>query len=423
MEAADNERRRRLRTMQGIALALLAAMAGLFVAAESLRGQHPAWAYVAAFAEAAMVGALADWFAVVALFRHPMGLPIWHTAIVPQRKDDIARNLGEFVESHFVSTEAVLARVREFDPATRLAAWLGDPARSAPLATGLSMVLQQGLAQADDTRLREAVRGQLGAVLTSIDPMPLATRWGEALVEAQRHQRGLDWLLGRSAAWLESEEASPTLAELLGTVDHVLVRSMAGTIAPIVKSGCLKLVRAVQDDAQHPLRQRFDGLVAQALEHLRHDASWAEPVRGFQRSLVASEGFQQRVDQGWNELKAALLDDLGRPDPPPAGQGLGLNVASLVTGLGAVLQANPMARAWVNEALCQAAEPLVVNNRGKVAAYIQTQIDAWSKEEMSARIELAIGRDLQFIRINGTVVGGLAGLGLYALVQLAAGWR
>lgn len=406
--------------MQALAVALLAAMAGLFALAETLRHQHPAWAYVAAFAEAAMVGALADWFAVVALFRHPLGLPIWHTAIVPQRKDDIARNLGEFVESHFVSTEGVLARLREFDPATRIGAWLSDPTRSAPLAAGLSVVLQQALAQADDTRLREAVRGQLGAVLSGIDPMPLATRWGEALVEAQRHQRGLDWLLGRSAAWLESDEASPTLAELLGTVDHVLVRSMAGTIAPIVKSGCLKLLRAVQDDAQHPLRQRFDGLVAQALDHLRHDASWAEPVRGFQRSLVDSDSFKQRVDRGWDELKAALLDDLGRAGPSPAGQGLGLNVAGLITGLGGVLQANPMARAWVNDALCRAAEPLVTNNRGKVAAYIQTQIDAWSKEEMTDRIELAIGRDLQFIRINGTLVGGLVGLLIHTVTQALA---
>lgn len=402
--------------MQALALALLAAMAGLFALAELLRSQHPAWAYVAAFAEAAMVGALADWFAVVALFRHPLGLPIWHTAIVPQRKDDIARNLGEFVESHFVSTEGVLARVREFDPATRIGAWLSDPVRSAPLAGGLSTVVQQGLAQADDTRLREAVRGQLGAALTGIDPMPLATRWAESLVEAQRHQRGLDWLLGRSVAWLESDEAGPTLAELLGTVDHVLVRSMAGTIAPIVKSGCLKLVRAVQDDAEHPLRHRFDGLVAQAIDHLRDDASWAEPVRGFQQRLVDGEGFKQRVDQGWAALKTALLDDLGRSDPQ-----LGISVAGMVTGLGGVLQTNPLARAWLNEALCRAAEPLVTNNRGKVAAYIQTQIDAWSKEEMTDRIELAIGRDLQFIRINGTVVGGLAGLVLYAVVQLIRG--
>lgn len=399
--------------MQGLAVALLATMAGLFALAETLRHQHPAWAYVAAFAEAAMVGALADWFAVVALFRHPLGLPIWHTAIVPQRKDDIARNLGEFVESHFVSTEAVLARVREFDPATRLAAWLSDPDRSAPLAAGLSMVVKQGLAQADDTRLREAARGQLGAALSGIDPMPLATRWAETLVEAGRHQRGLDWLLGRSVAWLESDEAAPTLAELLGTVDHVLVRSMAGTIAPIVKSGCLKLVRAVQDDSEHPLRRRFDGLVAQAVDHLRDDASWAEPVRGLQQRLVDSDGFRQRVDQGWAALKAALLDDLGRPDPQ-----VGLSMSGLLCGLGGTLQANPLARHWVNDALCRAAEPLVTNNRGKVAAYIQTQIDAWSKEEMTERIELAIGRDLQFIRINGTVVGGLAGLVLYALVQL-----
>ncbi|MEO8296890.1 MAG: DUF445 domain-containing protein [Burkholderiales bacterium] len=408
----DAERRRRLRAMQRIALALLAAMAALFLLAHSQRASHDAWGYVAAFAEASMIGALADWFAVVALFRHPMGVPIWHTAIVPTRKDDIARHLGEFVESHFVSAEAVLARLRGFDPAGRVATWLQQPPNSQALGRWAGTAARQLLAQFDDSRLRAALDRRLLQTLSTVDPLPFAARWADELVAERRHQQGLDWALRRVIAWLESDAAKPSIAQVLDTVDHLLVSTLSGRIAAIVRNGSLRLCKAALAEPDHVLRQRFEGLVGQGLTRLHGDAQWAATVQRFQHDLLASERLQHGLNALWDDLKGALLDDLGQPEPR-----LGISVAGWLAELGRWLGTDAAARAWINDTLCQAARPLVVSNRGKVAAYIQAQIDAWSKEEMTDRIELAIGRDLQFIRINGTVVGGLVGLVLYALTR------
>ena len=407
----DLERRRRLRAMQRIALALLVAMAVLFGVAHALSHQHPAWGYVAAFAEAAMIGALADWFAVVALFRHPLGIPVWHTAIVPRRKDDIARNLGQFVESHFVSVEAVLGHVQRFDPAGRAAAWLADPAHGALLGNGLALVLHRALQQVDDTPLRDALRARLLDALGRLDAMPFAARWAQALVDEGRHRDALDWALQRSVDWLESDAAQPAIAQVLDTVDHVLVSALSGRIATIVKGGALRLARGALDDPDHVLRQRYEAWVAQALARLRDDPGWAARVRGFQQELLHSDGLRERLDTLWADLRQRLLDDLQQPDARA-----GAALARLLAGLGTALVADSAARTALNDLLCRAAEPLVARNRGQVAAYIQRQIDTWSKEEMTERIELAIGRDLQFIRVNGTLVGGLVGVLLHAVV-------
>jgi len=410
----DAERRQRLRTMQGLALALLGAMALLFILAETQRSGHPAWGYVAAFAEAAMVGALADWFAVVALFRHPMGLPIWHTAIVPQRKDDIARNLGEFIESHFVSVEAVLARLRSFDPARRAATWLQQAPNSQALGQWLAPTVHQLLADWDDSAWRDTLRNQLQQRLGAKDLMPLATTWAEHKVAQGRHQQGFDWLLQRWIGWLESDDANTTIAQVLSTVDHMLVSSMASTIAPILKNASLRLCKAALEEPDHLLRQRYHGLIGQLLNGMRTDPGWAERLSAVQQELLHSQPLQQGFDTLWAELKHELLSSLASPT-----DAAGSSLARMLSALGHHVGANPATQAWINQALCQWAEPLVANNHGKVAAYVQTQVQAWSKEEMSQRIELAIGRDLQFIRINGTVVGGLAGLVLYAAVQWA----
>lgn len=411
----DAERRQRLRRMQRLAVALLLAMTALFVFAQTmLRHEHAAaWGYVAAFAEAAMIGAMADWFAVVALFRHPLGVPVWHTAIVPRRKDDIARHLGQFVESHFVSAEAVLDHVRRFDPAGHAARWLMDPTHATGLGQALATTLHRALAHFDDTALREGLQHQLTEALARVDPMPFAARWAEALVHEQRHRELFDWVLRQSIDWLESDAAQPSIAQVLDTVDHVLVSALSGRIAGIVRSGALRLARGALDDPDHVLRQRYEAVVARGLERLREDPTWGHRVRGFQQDLLHSDGLREQLDHLWDETRRRWLDDLQRPD----GQS-GATLARLLADLGRATAQDRSACDTLNEMLCRTAQPLVERNRGQVAAYIQRQIDAWSKEEMSDRIELAIGRDLQFIRINGTLVGGLVGVLLHALLQL-----
>lgn len=165
----DARQRHRLKVMRRAATGLLLLMAGLFALAQANLGQHPAWAWVRAFAEAAMVGAMADWFAVVALFRRPLGLPIWHTAILPNKKDEIARSLGEFVESHFVTVEAIVARIRSFDPATRLSQWLVQPQNADKLGKLLTAAARQILASVDDDQIRSLLRTAITKRLDAIE--------------------------------------------------------------------------------------------------------------------------------------------------------------------------------------------------------------------------------------------------------------
>ena len=412
----DFDRRKRLSAMRNLATGLLAAMACLFVLAESRTGGHPAWGYLASFAEAAMVGALADWFAVVALFRHPMGLPIWHTAIIPNSKDEIAKNLGEFVETHFVTVNVIVTRIRDFDPASYAAAWLVRAENSTKVGETLSKALRAAVAKFDDTRLRDAVRDRVCSHLAAIEPVPILGKLADELYEEQRHHEALDLALGGSIAWLASDGSEATLIRMLVSVDNRAVKAFAPLIARQFRDGVLTMLKAALHEPDHSLRARYDGVVTDWLAQLKNDPAWAGRLHEFQLSMLEGQRLNSAVDALWSDLKKTLLDDLDRPEPR-----LSLGTAKVASEFGASLASNDKARKWINDSLCSAVLPLIEVNRGKVAKFIQTQIDEWSKKEMTERLELAVGRDLQFIRINGTIVGGLVGLALHALVQFMHG--
>lgn len=412
----DFDRRRRLAAMRNVATGLLAAMACLFVLAESRTGGHPAWGYLASFAEAAMVGALADWFAVVALFRHPMGLPIWHTAIIPNSKDEIAKNLGEFVETHFVTVGAITTRIREFDPASYAATWLMQAGNSNKVGETLSSALRAAVANFDDTRLRDALRDKVFVHLAEFDLTAVFGKLAEELYEEQRHHEALDMALTKAISWLDSDTSEETLTRILDSVDHRLVRAFSGRIAGIVRKGTSTMFKAALDEPAHPLRARYDGAVSDWMVQLKSDPEWADRLREFQVSMLEWPRLNSALDALWSDLKKTLLEDLDRPESH-----LSLGTAKVVSEFGVSLAGNAKARNWINESLCSAVLPLIEINRGKVAKFIQTQIDAWSKTEMTERLELAVGRDLQFIRINGTIVGGFVGLGLHFVVPFVRG--
>ncbi len=412
----DANRARQLKRMRVIATGLFVAMAGLFLAARSLREDHAAWGFVAAFAEAAMVGALADWFAVVALFRHPLGVPLPHTAIIPDSKDDIARNLGEFVETHFITVDAVVARIRAFDPAHKLAQWLGHQAN----AQRLGVVLVEGgrrlLAQMDDQRLRAMLQAALVQRLSAYDLSQPVAQFAEQLVTERRHHELLDWALKESVLWLESEGAqghiNRMIDEALG-VENAWLRTLTNAGAERLRGSVKASLVAALDDPEHALRQRYESHIRDWLVRLRTDPGLAERLHSFQLGALQSPQLAACLEGLWNDARAWLEHDLAQPESRLAG-----HAAALALGCGRKLDSDAALRQWINDAVVTAATPLVRDNRGKVAAFIQAQIDAWSKTEMSRRIELAVGRDLQFIRINGTLVGGLVGLLIHLLASL-----
>ncbi len=413
----DTHRSQQLRRMRILATGLFVAMAVLFLAAGAQPSTHAAWGFVEAFAEAAMVGALADWFAVVALFRHPMGVPLWHTAIIPNSKDDIARNLGEFVETHFITVDAVVSRIRAFDPAHRLAQWLGYQANAQRLGAVLVEAARRMLAQLDDQALRAILQAALVKRLAGYDLTQPVAQFAEQLVTERRHHELLDWALKESVLWLESEGSQEHIAGLIDQalgVENSFLRKFTSNGAERLRGSVKATLVAALDDPEHALRQRYESHIRDWLVRLRTDPRVAERIRGFQQGALHSPQLAACLEGLWSDARAWLEHELAQPQSRLVAQ-----AAELALGCGRKLQADAGLRQWINDAVVNAATPLVRDNRGKVAAFIQAQIDAWSKTEMSNRIELAVGRDLQFIRINGTLVGGLIGLLIHALTL---GW-
>lgn len=412
LEAEQTANQRlRLKVMRGAATGLLLAMVALFALAQSQKGGHPAWGFLAAFSEAAMVGAMADWFAVVALFRHPMGIPLWHTAIIPTSKDEIARNLGEFVENHFVTVQGLVAKVRSYDPASHVAEWLLLHKNGERLGKILATAVRTVLASLDGELLRDAIRQKIISRLSQYRLTDPIAEFGSQLVAEQRHHELLDWALEQGVEWLQADGAEDRVESFLkGLTDNKLYQVALGAIAGAVKNVALEKLQSARTDEKHPLRQRYEAHIQEWLVRIKTDAEIGARISQFQRETLESLRLQMYLDGLWEELSLWIDDDLAHQEPHFGG-----HVAKLAVALGEKLKQDESVRDWLNDTLVAAVTPLISENRGKVAAYIQAQIDQWSKEEMTERIELAVGRDLQFIRINGTVVGGIVGLMIYSV--------
>lgn len=413
--AEDTYRRSRLRVMQRIAVGLLLAATVLFAVARSRHGQHPAWGYVEAFAEAAMIGAIADWFAVVALFRYPLGIPLWHTAIIPNSKDSIGTSLGNFVENHFITEDSVVERVRKADIALRVGEWLLHPTNSKQVGDAAAGFIRQVLQQVDDDTIRHMIRDLATNELVKLDLSTLAGGGMDALIAEGKPQEMLDGVLGQVGIWLADEDNHETIGDFmirsLG-IENPMIKSMVAGYMPKVIESLQNHVVEVRQDADHPLRTKVGGWILDATMRLKADPAWKESIARYQQQFVHSDKVQDALNGLWDTFRARVLADLQDKSPALVGA-----VQGLVEKAGRVLVTETGARAWVNGAIESVSRTLVQRHRGEVTPFIEQQLAKWTKEEMSDRIELAIGRDLQFIRINGTIVGGLVGLIIHAITM------
>lgn len=403
--------------MRHWALGLLAAAAALYVLATARAPQHAAWGYVAAFAEAAMVGAIADWFAVVALFRHPLGLPIPHTAIIPAGKDRIGHELAGFMVTHFLSVDTVMARLRDFDGAGRVAGWLAQPAHAARVAEQLAGVGAWVAQALDDARVHRFAVDLARGGLRQIDVAPLAGQLLQALTQGRRHQELLDGVLAQIARLLGDEGVQHTISEAIARevrllkvvgLDQVAARLATRKVVVIVARTLLEMA----EDPRHELRLRFDELVDRWAGRLQGDAALRQRAERLRDALLDQPVLADYVRRLWGELLAWLQADLGRDD-----SWLRQRMTAGLQALGERLASDDAVRAWINSELRAAAPRLIERHRDDVAAYIEARVRAWDARELSAELERHIGRDLQFIRINGTLVGGLVGLTIHTVTR------
>ena len=407
--------------MKRTALGLLAGAGVLYAVATALQSRHPAWGYVAAFGEAAVVGAIADWFAVVALFRHPLGLRIPHTAIIPTNKNRIGENLATFICANFLSTPQVVARLKQVDVAAGVARWLADPRHAGQVATHLAGLLRYALAALEDERVRHFVRSAFVDELRKVDVATFAGRLLDVFTADGRHHELLDAGLRRLAAILESESMKlQVAAAVAGEVRFLRVLGLddlAGRYATTkIVSGLTRLSEEIAADPQHPLRLKFDMYVTEFVERLQNEPELRAKVDAVRKDLLGSPALTGWLQDAWGSVVAWMRDDLGRDDST-----LRERVAATIAVTGERLQHDVAMQGWINEQLVTVAPHWIERYREDIRRYIVERVFEWNTREMTDELERNIGRDLQFIRVNGTLVGGLVGVVIHTATELLGG--
>lgn len=419
--AATHEtmRRRALRRMQTVATGLLVAVALLYVLAVALQDRHGAWEYVAAFAEAAMIGALADWFAVVALFRHPLGMRfIPHTAIIPKNKNRIADNLGEFVQGEFFATERVLKALRDLHPGRRLAVLLSTPAQADRISSAALQIAGYGLAALNEKAVQRWLQGVAGDLMQRLD---LATLIGEVLdllTRNGRHQELLDRLLARAAAFLNEPEVRENIEARAQAHIPLYFQTLKKYGAEKVVSRVLEVVASIlteiDRDPAHPLRATLDDGLATMVARLRDDDALREQVAQWKAGLATDPAVARYLARVFTDLREWMGTAAKDPATVP-------HVSIVVQRVGRALAADERMQTWIDEELATHVPGLLDSLRPRLARFIAEKVREWNETEIVEKLELNIGRDLQFIRVNGTLVGGGVGLLLHAVTKWLAG--
>jgi len=404
-----------LRRVKWLATSVLAATLALFVAAKALLHVHPVFGFVAAFAEAATIGGLADWYAVVALFRRPLGLPIPHTAIIQSNQHRIADKLGEFIERHFLEAAPVEAKLREIDFGGFIADWLRDRKRSTDLARFVLRLLPEAFSATETSGLLTFITRRVTAQLLSIDLAPLAAGTLRGFVADGKHQGLLDAILRAIHQTLTQTETMaiirdkiraelPTLLKLY-RADRFLVNRIVASATTFFEE--------VRNDPKHPFRGEFDRMLLSFVERLGSDQSFADRVDGLKRDLIARPELGNLARNIWSNTRAFIERSASGET-----QVLQQHLAKMFMEAGEVIAGDAELRTEINQGLIAVLRTVVADQKSGVSTFIADQVKAWDMEQLVQLIEINVGKDLQYIRFNGSLIGGLAGLTLYTLEYL-----
>jgi uncharacterized membrane-anchored protein YjiN (DUF445 family) len=406
--ATDAARAAELRRVKALAALVLAGTLTLFIVAKTLLHVHPAFGFVAAFAEAATIGGLADWYAVVALFRRPLGLPIPHTAIIQANQHRIADKLGEFIEVHFLEAAPVEAKLRQVDFASFIADWLSDRKRSEDLARFLLRLLPEAISASETSGLKTFIARRVMTQLQSINLAPLAAGTLRAFLEEGRHQGLLDDLLGAvHAALTQADTMTAIRAKIRDELPTLLklYRADAFLVKKIVASATA-FFDDVRNDPKHPFRGEFDRMMLTFVDRLSSDPAYADRIDGLKRDLLARPELGDLTKNIWSNMQSFI-------ERSAAGETHVLQ--HVFVEAGAALANDPEMRAEINQGFVAVLRSFIADQKSGVSSFISDQVKAWDMRQLISLIEINIGKDLQYIRFNGSLIGGLAGLALYTV--------
>ncbi len=398
-----------LQRMRRFATGLLVAVALLYLACR-IFGDAQTWvAYVQAFAEAAMVGALADWFAVTALFRHPLGIPIPHTAIVAKRKDEIGRGLGEFVQENFLVPDVLAPRLRAAQPAQRLGEWLNDVSHVARAgdAAASAITVATGLLRDDDVQaiIEHTVRARIEATPVA----PLLGRAIEIVRANGRQEQVVSAVLARLGGVL-GENRDMLRTQFAAESPWWVPEQIDDRVFERLFDGFVRFIDELRADEHHPLRRTIDRQIATLVDALQNDPAMIVKGEAAKAEFLDHPAVREWIGAAWGDLKASLLAQTRDPSSE-----LRARIERGIAQFGNRLRADESMRSRVDGFVERSVLSVVKSSGQEVANLITTTVERWDTDETVERFESQIGRDLQFIRINGTIVGGLAGVVIHAV--------
>ena len=407
----EGDKRARLRRMRQLATSLLVLMLGLLAASTLLEPRYPFLQWLRAFSEAAVVGAIADWFAVVALFRHPLGLPIPHTAIIPRKKDEIGASLGDFVEHNFLTPDNVIERLADVNLAGAGARWLIEPRNGEQAARALCALVPRVIEMVDDDDVRSFFERSVLPQLEDVDLARVAGQVLEIVTEGGHHEALLDRALKEVESLVSAHR--DLILHKFGDASKYTPAFVDAYIVNRFVAGMIQLLHDVADDADHPLRLRFAEGIRELVEKLKTSPELRERGERIKAQIIEhlrTEPYYRRL---WTRLKQRLGADIGSPHSR-----LQAYARTALTALGNGLLQDRVMQQRLNSWALKVAETLMLAHRHQVSLLITDIVKSWDAKEVSKKLELEIGKDLQYIRVNGTLVGGAVGVALHALTLL-----
>ena len=400
----------RARRMRFIATGMLVVMAAVFLIARAFQQVHPAVGYVLAFSEAAMVGGLADWFAVTALFRHPLGIPIPHTAIIPVNKDRIADTMAGFLQDNFLTVPVISRRIRSMNVAQSLGEFLALPdaergEQGSRLRAGVANLFGDVLESLDQEKLGGLAKGALRTQLEKLDVAPLLGQLLGAAIADKRHMP----LFEDSVRWAGGvlEDNEPLIRDMIHDRANAILRwtKLDETIANAILDGLYKLLAETVVVPDHPVRKKVEEGLEDLAHKLVHDPEMQATVNGLKLEILHNPAFARWLDGMWERMRAALLRATRDPHGALSGQ-----LGESLSELGGALRHDPRLQLLVNRFARRTLVGTAIRYGNQIVRLVSETVRRWDAQTVTDRIEGAVGRDLQFIRINGTLVGGLVGV-------------
>ncbi|WP_455353529.1 DUF445 domain-containing protein [Streptomyces sp. SYSU K217416] len=414
---ADEEKFRGVRRMKTTATGLLLLVALVYVLAKWAQSQGAGgWTgYVAAAAEAGMVGAMADWFAVTALFRHPLGVPIPHTAIIPTKKDQLGVTLGGFVGENFLSSDVVRARLRTIGIGGRLGAWLAEPAHADRVTAELSTALRGALTVLRDADVQAVVGEAINRRADAVEIAPGIGKTLEGIVADGGHRRVVDLVCVRAYDWLILHGDS-VMDAVQGGAPGWTPRFVDRKVGERVYKELLRFLGEMRDMPEHPARAAVDRFLADFAVDLQSDTDTRQRVERLKSEILGRGEVQDVIASAWSSVRAMIISAAEDEQSE-----LRMRVRASLLSLGARLATDGRLQSKVDGWVEGAAVYVVTTYRDEITSLITDTVAGWDAEHTSRKIEAHIGRDLQFIRINGTVVGALVGLLIYTVSRALGG--